>query len=215
MRMKGFITFEGGECSGKTTIIKELAKDFTNKGIDFITTREPGGIKISEEIRNIILDNTNTMMVPEVEALLYAASRMQHLCERVIPAVKENKIILCDRYLDSSLAYQGYARGLGMDSVLKANSFALDYLPDLTIYIDVTPEVALKRMENQDRGGKKDRLDSEGIKFHQMVYLGYHEVLKMYPNRIKVVDGSRPLVEVINDVKKIIYSYLEEINERK
>ena len=93
MRMKGFITFEGGECSGKTTIIKELAKDFTNKGIDFITTREPGGIKISEEIRNIILDNTNTMMVPEVEALLYAASRMQHLCERVIPAVKENKII--------------------------------------------------------------------------------------------------------------------------
>ena len=214
MRMKGFITFEGGECSGKTTIIKELAKEFEKKGIDFITTREPGGIKISEEIRNIILDVNNTMMAPEVEALLYAASRMQHLKERVIPAVNEGKIILCDRYLDSSLAYQGYARGLGMDAVLKANSFALDYLPDLTIYIDVEPKVALKRMENIDRLGKKDRLDSEGIKFHEMVYKGYQEVIKMYPDRIMVVDGNQSLDDVIYDVKKIINDYLEGMNER-
>ena len=214
MRMKGFITFEGGECSGKTTIIKELAKDFEKKGIDFITTREPGGIKISEEIRNIILDVNNTMMAPEVEALLYAASRMQHLKERVIPAVNEGKIILCDRYLDSSLAYQGYARGLGMDAVLKANSFALDYLPDLTIYIDVEPKVALKRMENIDRLGKKDRLDSEGIKFHEMVYKGYQEVIKMYPDRIMVVDGNQSLDDVIYDVKKIINDYLEGMNGR-
>ncbi len=214
MRMKGFITFEGGECSGKTTIIKELAKEFEKKGIDFITTREPGGIKISEEIRNIILDVNNTMMAPEVEALLYAASRMQHLKERVIPAVNEGKIILCDRYLDSSLAYQGYARGLGMDAVLKANSFALDYLPDLTIYIDVEPKVALKRMENLDRLGKKDRLDSEGIKFHEMVYKGYQEVIKMYPDRIMVVDGNQSLSDVIYDVKKIINDYLEGMNGR-
>lgn len=214
MRMKGFITFEGGECSGKTTIIKELAKEFEKKGIDFITTREPGGIKISEEIRNIILDVNNTMMAPEVEALLYAASRMQHLKERVIPAVNEGKIILCDRYLDSSLAYQGYARGLGMDAVLKANSFALDYLPDLTIYIDVEPKVALKRMENIDRLGKKDRLDSEGIKFHEMVYKGYQEVIKMYPDRIMVVDGNQSLDDVIYDVKKIINDYLEGMNGR-
>lgn len=214
MRMKGFITFEGGECSGKTTIIKELAKEFEKKGIDFITTREPGGIKISEEIRNIILDVNNTMMAPEVEALLYAASRMQHLKERVIPAVNEGKIILCDRYLDSSLAYQGYARGLGMDAVLKANSFALDYLPDLTIYIDVEPKVALKRMENIDRLGKKDRLDSEGIKFHEMVYKGYQEVIKMYPDRIMVVDGNQSLYDVIYDVKKIINDYLEGMNGR-
>lgn len=214
MRMKGFITFEGGECSGKTTIIKELAKEFEKKGIDFITTREPGGIKISEEIRNIILDVNNTMMAPEVEALLYAASRMQHLKERVIPAVNEGKIILCDRYLDSSLAYQGYARGLGMDAVLKANSFALDYLPDLTIYIDVEPKVALKRMENIDRLGKKDRLDSEGIKFHEMVYKGYQEVIKMYPDRIMVVDGNQSLYDVIYDVKKIINDYLEGLNGR-
>lgn len=214
MRMKGFITFEGGECSGKTTIIKELAKEFEKKGIDFITTREPGGIKISEEIRNIILDVNNTMMAPEVEALLYAASRMQHLKERVIPAVNEGKIILCDRYLDSSLAYQGYARGLGMDAVLKANSFALDYLPDLTIYIDVEPKVALKRMENIDRLGKKDRLDSEGIKFHEMVYKGYQEVIKMYPDRIMVVDGNQSLNDVIYDVKKIINDYLEGMNGR-
>ena len=135
MDMKNFITFEGGECSGKTTIIESIVKKFKELNIDYITTREPGGIRIAEDIRNIILDVNNTEMTPECEALLYAASRMQHLSQKVLPALKDNKIVLCDRFLDSSLAYQGYARGLGMDSVLKANSFALDYLPGLTIVL--------------------------------------------------------------------------------
>ena len=209
MKMKGFITFEGGECSGKTTVINALCKVFEQKNIKYITTREPGGIRIAEDIRKLILDVKNTDMTPECEALLYAASRMQHLTQKVIPAINENKIVICDRFLDSSLAYQGYARGLGMDNVLKVNSFALDYLPELTIFIDVTPDVALKRMGNVDRDGKCDRLDQENQKFHEMVYKGYHEVLKMYPNRIVKVDGNKPLDEVVNECINIVLKYIE------
>ena len=209
MKMKGFITFEGGECSGKTTVINALCKVFEQKNIKYITTREPGGIRIAEDIRNLILDVKNTDMTPECEALLYAASRMQHLTQKVIPAIKENKVVICDRFLDSSLAYQGYARGLGMDNVLKVNSFALDYLPELTIFIDVTPDVALKRMGNVDRDGKCDRLDQENQKFHEMVYKGYHEVLKMYPDRIVKVDGNKPLDEVVNECIDIVLKYIE------
>ena len=208
MKMKGFITFEGGECSGKTTIINEICKLFDELKIKYIKKREPGGIRIAEDIRNIILDVNNTAMTKECEALLYAASRMQHLSEKVIPAINDGKIVICDRFIDSSLAYQGYARGLGMESVLKANSFALDYMPDLTIFIDVTPDVALKRMSNKDRCGKVDRLDKEDISFHERVYKGYHEVLKMYPERIKRIDGNKPLNEVILDCKKVILDYI-------
>lgn len=209
MKMKGFITFEGGECSGKTTIINAICKLFEEKKIDYITTREPGGIMIAEKIRDIILDPNNTDMTPECEALLYAASRMQHLSQKVIPAIKNNKIVLCDRFLDSSLAYQGYARGLGIDKVLNANAFALNYLPELTIFIDVTPEVALKRIENKDRNGKKDRLDLESINFHKRVYNGYHKLLERYPDRIVRIDGNNPLEKVIEDCVKVIFKYLE------
>lgn len=209
MKMKGFITFEGGECSGKTTIINTICKLFDEKNIDYITTREPGGIMIAEKIRDIILDPNNTDMTPECEALLYAASRMQHLSQKVIPAIRNNKIVLCDRFLDSSLAYQGYARGLGIDKVLNANAFALNYLPELTIFIDVTPEVALKRIENKDRNGKKDRLDLESINFHKRVYEGYHKLLARYPNRIVRIDGNNPLEKVTEDCINVIFKYLE------
>ena len=203
--MKNFITFEGGECSGKTTIIGEISKLFDSMNIKYITTREPGGIKIAEKIRSIILDIDNKEMTPETEALLYAASRMQHLSEKVIPACKDGYIVLCDRFLDSSIAYQGIARGLGIEKVLNINSFALDYLPDLTIFIDVKPEVALKRLSLRD---KSDRLDLENIDFHEKVYNGYHEALRLYPDRIKVVDGNQSLEDVIKDCKKIILDYL-------
>ena len=140
MRKGKFITFEGGECSGKTSIITAVCKELEKRGISYISTREPGGIDISEQIRSIILDVNNTAMTEETEALLYAASRMQHLSERVIPAINNGTIVICDRFLDSSLAYQGYARGLGMDSVLRINHFALKHLPDVTFFIDVTPD---------------------------------------------------------------------------
>lgn len=206
MNMKKFITFEGGECSGKTTIINAICEYFNKNNIDYITTREPGGIKISEEIRNIILDVNNTEMTPECEALLYAASRIQHLSQKVIPAIEEGKVVLCDRFIDSSLAYQGYARGLGFDMVLKANTFALDYMPGLTLFIDVTPDVALKRLAGR---GKTDRLDLEKKDFHDRVYSGYLEVLKKYPDRIVRINGNQALEDVISDCLNVIINYLK------
>lgn len=195
--MRGvFITFEGGECSGKTTIIKEVCQELEKRGIKYISTREPGGIDIAEQIRNIILDIKNTKMTEETEALLYAASRMQHLKERVIPAIEDGYVVICDRFLDSSLAYQGYARGLGMESILRINHFALDNLPNLTLFIDVKPEVALKRLSNRN---KSDRLDLESVKFHEDVYEGYLKVCEMYPNRIKKIDGNQNLDKVCKD----------------
>jgi dTMP kinase len=206
MDMKNFITFEGGECSGKTTVIVELCKKLEELGISYISTREPGGIRIAEEIRSIILDIINTAMTRECEALLYAASRMQHLSERVLPAIEAGKVVICDRFLDSSLAYQGYARGIGFDDVLRANSFALDYLPGLTIFIDVTPDVALKRLSGRD---KTDRLDLEKNDFHQRVYEGYHEVMKMYPKRVVRIDGNQSLEDVVNDCINVVLNYLK------
>ena len=208
--MKNFITFEGGECSGKTTVINYIKEEFDKRGIKYITTREPGGIKISEKIRDILLDKENTSMTGETEALLYAASRIQHLKEKVLPALENGYVVICDRFLDSSLVYQGYARGLGIDNVLCANLFAQKYLPDLTLYLDSRPEIALKRLNNKDREGKKDRLDSEGLLFHQKVYDGYHEILKMYPDRIKLIDSERNIEEVKKDCLKEILNYLGE-----
>lgn len=205
MREKNFITFEGGECSGKTTVITEMVKMFDELNINYVSTREPGGVKIAEDIRKVILNVDNVGMEPECEALLYAAARMEHLKKKVIPALNDGKVVLCDRYLDSSIAYQGVARGLGLDNILKINSFALDHLPDLTIFIDVKPEVALKRLSLRD---KTDRLDLETIDFHNKVYEGYHEALKLYPERFIVIDGNQPLNDVVNDCKKAVLKYL-------
>ena len=205
MREKNFITFEGGECSGKTTVIAEIVKMFDELNINYVSTREPGGVKIAEDIRKVILNVDNVGMEPECEALLYAAARMEHLNKKVIPSLKEGKVVLCDRYLDSSIAYQGVARGLGLENILKINSFALDHLPDLTIFIDVKPEVALKRLSLRD---KTDRLDLETIDFHNKVYEGYHEALKLYPERFVVIDGNQALNDVVNDCKKAVLKYL-------
>ena len=208
--MKGlFITFEGGECSGKTTLIKALKEYYEAKNYNTIVTREPGGTPIAEQIRNVILDNNNVAMTSKCEALLYAASRMQHVEEKILPALKEGKLVFCDRFLDSSLAYQGYARGLGFDLVLKANQFVLDYLPDVTIFIDIKPEVALKRLST--RTDKVNRLDAESLKFHQLVYEGYEKILTIYPNRIKKIDGTKPEKEVVAEAIKIIDSYLVKL----
>ena len=204
--MKGlFITFEGGECSGKTTIIKSVCAALEERGISYISTREPGGIDIAEQIRSIILDIKNTAMTEETEALLYAASRMQHLKERVVPAVERGDIVICDRFLDSSLAYQGYARGLGMESILKINHFALNHLPDLTLFIDVKPEVALTRLANRN---KSDRLDLETLEFHQHVYEGYNAVCELYPERIKRIDGNRELDIICEECVRLILDFI-------
>ncbi len=192
--MKNFITFEGGEGSGKSSAIIEIKNRLENLGYKVVVTREPGGIKISEDIRNLILDVDNKEMTYETEALLYAASRTQHLHQKVLPALKDNAIVLCDRYLDSSLAYQGYGRDLGFEDVLDINKYALKYMPEKTFFIDVKPNVALKRIANRD---KQDRLDLEAIDFHDKVYNGYLAVVEKYPNRVEVIDGTLPLEEII------------------
>lgn len=195
-----FITLEGGEGSGKTTIAHFLCEKLQEQGYDVVLTREPGGVKISEQIRNIILDVDNKEMDPRTEALLYAASRRQHLVEKIIPALEENKIVICDRFIDSSLAYQGYARCIGMFNIKQLNKFAIRkedsielYVPDLSLYFDLEPEIGLQRVSQ--RNEKLNRLDSEELEFHKRVREGYHRVSQL-EDYVKVIDASKPLEEV-------------------
>ena len=201
--MKGlFITLEGPDGSGKTTVASEVCKRLTDSGYEVVHTREPGGIEIAEQIRNVILDPKNTAMDGKTEALLYAASRRQHLVEKVLPAVEQGKIVICERFVDSSLAYQGFGRQLGFDEVLSINLFAIDNtFPDLTIYLDVDEAVGLSRLKDRDF---KDRLDQESIDFHHRVSAGYKEVLNRFKNRIDIVDASQDLEKVIQDTLDII-----------
>ena len=197
-----FITFEGCDGCGKSTQLRLLSKYLTDNGIAHIFTREPGGGKISEAIRDILLNGKNMEMTDECEALLYAASRVQHLSDRVEPALSEGKLVICDRYVDSSLAYQAYARGLGLDFITKINAFALEkYLPDVTIFIDLTPEAAFKRKHGAD---ENDRLEKAGMAFHQRVYEGYKAVAAAEPERVMCVDGTQTPQEIFADVLKIL-----------
>lgn len=202
-----FITFEGPEGSGKSTVIKAVVEFLTHEGYDILSTREPGGIKIAEDIRNIILSKENTMMCAQAEALLFAAARAQHLHEIILPGLEQNKIILCDRFIDSSLAYQGYARGLGVDAVYQINKFAIgNRLPDLTIFIDVPPRVGLSRVFNNSRD--VDRLDLETIEFHDKVYEGYKQLAKRFEDRFVIIDGTNAVETVIEDTIQIIKTYI-------
>ncbi|MGD9605433.1 MAG: dTMP kinase [Bacilli bacterium] len=208
--MVKFITFEGGEGTGKTTIIDTLIKDLWDLGYDVVKTREPGGSKIAEEIRKVILSVENTAMDYRTEALLYAASRRQHLREVIIPHLEQGKIVLCDRFLDSSLAYQGYARQLGIKEVYEVNQYATEgLLPDLTFYIDIDPEIGLSRIQKAHRN--VDRLDLEKTEFHLQVRKGYLEVAKMFPKRIMTINGNRPIAEIYQEIKTII---LEKIKKK-
>ena len=202
--MRGkFITFEGCDGCGKSTQLKKLSEYLTEKGIAHIFTREPGGGKISEQIREILLSGKNGEMTDECEALLYAAARAQHLQDRVEPALSEGKLVICDRYIHSSYAYQGYARGLGLDLVKKVNAYAEEkYMPDLTIFINLSPEDAFKRKKGAD---ENDRLEQAGLAFHQRVYEGYLDLAKKDPEHIVTVDGKgtpeQIFVEVLQALK--------------
>ncbi len=194
--MSLFVSFEGGEGCGKSTILRLLAAKLEKEGYGLVLTREPGGTPIAEQIRNVILDKANTKMDPRTEALLYAASRRQHLVEKIWPALKEGKIVLCDRFLDSSLAYQGVARGLGIDEVLNMNYFATEKtFPDLTLLFDLQPEIGLERIaENANR--EVNRLDLEKLSFHAKVRDAFHELARRFANRYVIIDASRSIEEV-------------------
>lgn len=207
--MSIFITFEGGEGCGKSTVLKLVAERLSKDGYEYIISREPGGTPIAEEIRNVILDKKNTAMDPRTEALLYAASRRQHLVEKIWPALKEGKLVLCDRYLDSSLAYQGGARHLGIDEVLAVNSFATEgTFPDLTLLFDLSPELGMERIaKNANR--EVNRLDLEKNEFHKTVRAAFHELANRYKDRYVIIDASKTLEEVVNDVYNVILSRLK------
>lgn len=198
-----FITFEGPEGSGKTSVIQHLNKQLIALGHDVLVTREPGGVKLSEEIRNILLDNHNLGMDKKTEALLFAAARRQHVVEVIQPALEAGKTVLCDRYIDSSLAYQGHARDIGIEEVYQLNLFAIESLmPDLTLFIDVKPEVGLERVRHNQRS--MDRLDNETLAFHQKVYEGYMKIAEIEPERIKILDGNQTIEEVVEQALKHI-----------
>lgn len=206
--MSLFITFEGGEGSGKSSALRLLDERLRAEGYETVLTREPGGTPIAEQIRNVILDKANTAMDARTEALLYAASRRQHLVEKVWPAIKEGKLVLCDRYLDSSLAYQGGARGLGIDNVLNVNLFATEgTFPDLTLLFDIEPELGLERIaKNASR--EVNRLDLEKIEFHRGVRKTFLSLAERYPDRFVVLDASKTLPEVVEDAYQAIKARL-------
>lgn len=200
-----FITLEGGEGSGKTTVLDIVYNELSALGYSVLTTREPGGIPIAEKIRNIILDPINIQMEKKTEALLYAAARHQHLIEVISPALQRGKIVLCDRFIDSSLVYQGYARGIGMDEIMEINRFAIsDVFPDLTLLFDIEPELGLARIE-KNKHREKNRLDLEEINFHKKVYEGYQLLLNQDPKRIKQIDANKTINEVAQEaIEKIL-----------
>lgn len=197
--MKGYwISFEGGEGSGKTTLIEMLRQELERRGHDVIVTREPGGVRIAEQIREIILRLDNTAMDPITEALLFAASRRQHLVEKVLPALERGQVVLMDRYVDSSIAYQGYARELGMTQIRQLNEFAIQgALPDITFWIDLDPEIGLSRIA--DSGRVVNRLDKETRLFHERVRQGYRQIAET-EDRVVQIDGDQPPETIINQM---------------
>ena len=197
--MRGkLITFEGCDGCGKSTQLRLLSKYLTENGVEHIFTREPGGGKISESIREILLNGKNAEMTNECEALLYAASRVQHLADRVEPALAQGKLVVCDRYVDSSFAYQAFARGLGFDFIAKINSFALEkYLPDCTVFFDLTPEQAFARKHGAD---ENDRLEQAGMAFHKKVYAGYKTLAEKYPERIVCINAAQTPEQIAKEV---------------
>jgi dTMP kinase len=209
VHMSYFITLEGVEGSGKSTIINFIKDSLETSGKKVVVTREPGGIDIAEQIRSVILDRKNTKMEGRTEALLYAAARRQHLVEKVIPSLNEGNIVLCDRFIDSSLAYQGYARGLGIKEVYSINKFAIENLmPDLTLYLDLDPQIGLNRIA-KNKGREINRLDLEEINFHVKVQEGYEEVLKMFPERMVRIDANQEIEKVLADITKVLVERLK------
>ena len=201
-KIGSFVTLEGGDGSGKSTQLKKLTEYLEENGYDCVFTREPGGTKISEDIRKIILDGNNVEMTDAAESLLYAAAREQLVDELILPSIKVGKLVVCDRYLDSSIAYQGYGRELGEEYVKNINAKVIEKcMPDVTLFFDISPSEAFERKGGED---KDDRLEQSGRAFHERVYKGYKTLAENEPERVAVIDATKNVEEVFGQVLKVL-----------
>ncbi len=208
--MKGyFISIEGSDGSGKSTQMRNITSYLEKQGFSVVVTREPGGTPVAEKIRELILDKDNAALTDRAEMLLYAASRAQHVEEKILPALKEGKVVLSDRFTDSGIAYQGWGRGLG-DVVAEVNHIATKGLsPDLTVFLDVPPQTGLSRKKTEENH-RLDRLETEQLSFHDRVYAGYQALCKANPRRIYRVDGTQSPETVFAEIKKALDCLLQQ-----
>ena len=208
-----FITLEGIEGSGKTTQLQQLSLYFENRGQTCVLTREPGGTDLGKKIRAILLDPASTELVPTAELLLYMADRAQHITTLIKPCLAEGKVVLCDRYFDATIVYQGFARGLDTGFIGDLHRLIFDDLkPDITFLLDLAPRIGLarawKQLESGTRVGTESRFEEEAISFHEKVRTGYLELARRQPDRIRVVDGSQDEKQVQLDIRNVLAEYL-------
>ncbi len=202
-----FITTEGTDGSGKTTQIKLMESYLKDKGFEVVVTREPGGTSIGEKIRSIILDTENSDMSHITEMMLYASARAQLVGELIKPSLEDGKVVICDRFIDSSYVYQGFGRNIDIELIERVNRIALNgIMPHLTLFFDIDPEVALKR-RIQSTG--VDRIEQEAMEFHKRVYNGYRKLAELYSDRIKTIESNKSVEEIFLDVRAHIDRMLE------
>ena len=210
-----FITLEGIEGSGKTTQICRLVEFFEGRGIECVATRQPGGTLIGENIRSILLDPANSALEPLAELLLYMADRAQHINELIRPALKNGKTVVCDRYFDATLVYQGFARGLSIDLIGQLHQLLFDDLkPDVTLLLDLPPQVGLERawqqLNNGQRSGDESRFEAEAVAFHEKVRSGYLQLARLEPERFRIIDAAQTQNQVFAAMRKIVSSFLKQ-----
>ncbi len=203
-----FITMEGPDGSGKTTQIELLREYLEKKGYDVLITREPGGTRISEAIREVILNKDYTEMSPSTEMLLYASARAQLIAEVVGPALESGKAVISDRFVDSSLVYQGIARGLGVENVYEVNLRAIgEYMPDVTFLLDLPADVGIARKKDQK---ELDRMERESLEFHRAVAEGYRSLQGRFPDRIEKIDATLPIEDICDIIRNRVETILAE-----
>ncbi|MDF2644490.1 MAG: tmk [Paenibacillus sp.] len=211
-----FITFEGPDGAGKTTQLKKLAEELKKQGHDVLVTREPGGTAISDQIRSIILDPVNKEMVDQAEVLLYAASRAQHVHQLILPALAAGRIVLCDRFIDASVAYQAYGLGVDVDMVKAISRYASSGLQATRTYIlDVPVEVSLARLHHRASGTganaqQLDRIELKNVDYHSRVREGFHQIAADHPERVRVVNANRNEEEIAKEIWTDCNRLLEE-----
>ncbi len=210
-----FITLEGIEGCGKTTQVHRLRTFFEDRGQPCVVTREPGGTAIGEQIRSILLNPSSKDMVPRAELLLYMADRAQHIASLVKPSLAENKVVLCDRYFDATVVYQGFARGLDTRFIYDLHRLVLDdFRPDVTLLLDLSPSIGLarawKQLDSGTRSGSESRFEEETLSFHEKVRTGYLELARLEPERFRIIDASGDELQVQTQIRKVLTEYLDK-----